>query len=183
MSRSASLLNCRIRVLNLAGSCGIVGKGACSRSSPFASRYILLLPQPTSQHAVIPAVADAELERERGLHRRELRRRAKEADSTLIELETSRATVRDLRGRCKQLTDEIDSMKRRQSATAKAPRYGIPGASRWKTTFGKLCNRHCVVVGLKTPCHQTRAAIGCGSPAKKPSTLYLNMQGFPLKQA
>ena len=57
--------------------------------------------------------AEAALEGERNLHRRELRRRAKEAADLEAELVAAKEQIRELRLKCRGLTQELDLLQRR----------------------------------------------------------------------
>lgn len=74
---------------------------------------------------------EAEAERQAGLHRRELRRKAKEAADLQGELQRSHEAVRELRLKCRQLADELDATTRRRAGGygggAPAPRRPSAG--------------------------------------------------------
>lgn len=57
--------------------------------------------------------AEAALEGERNLHRRELRRRAKELGDAGAELDAAKEQIRELRLKCRELTQELDMAQRR----------------------------------------------------------------------
>ncbi|EFJ40344.1 hypothetical protein VOLCADRAFT_84510 [Volvox carteri f. nagariensis] len=57
--------------------------------------------------------AEAELERERGVHRRELRRRAKEQQELIEELGRCKEVIRELKMRVRQLTEDTEMRDRR----------------------------------------------------------------------
>lgn len=67
--------------------------------------------------------AEAALEGERNLHRRELRRRAKEASDTAAEMEAAKDQSRELRLKCRQLTQELDLAQRRAKVAALSSDY------------------------------------------------------------
>ncbi|KAG1657337.1 hypothetical protein FOA52_003760 [Chlamydomonas sp. UWO 241] len=74
--------------------------------------------------------AEAELERAGGLHRRELRRRAKEAQAVTDELAAARETIRDLRHQVRTLQDALDRAGRdRPSSGAPSGRPRGSGGS------------------------------------------------------
>ncbi|GLC57436.1 Centrosomal protein CCDC61 [Pleodorina starrii] len=60
--------------------------------------------------------AEAELERERGLQRRELRRKAKEQQELVDELGRSKEVIRDLKMRVRQLTEDLEARDRRMAS-------------------------------------------------------------------
>ncbi|GFR50998.1 hypothetical protein Agub_g13324 [Astrephomene gubernaculifera] len=60
--------------------------------------------------------AEAELERERGLHRRELRRRAKEQQELIDELGRCKEQIRELKMRIRQLTEDLEARDRRMAS-------------------------------------------------------------------
>lgn len=57
--------------------------------------------------------AEAALEGERNLHRRELRRRSKEVSDAEAELGAAKDQIRELRLKCRELTQELDLAQRR----------------------------------------------------------------------
>eukprot|EP00887_Chlorella_sp_A99_P001459 scaffold8.g1459.t1 len=72
--------------------------------------------------------AEAALEGERNLHRRELRRRAKEAADLGAELGATKDQIRELRLKCRELTQELDMAQRRAKVAVLSADYlGRPG--------------------------------------------------------
>ncbi|GIL99845.1 hypothetical protein Vretimale_4810 [Volvox reticuliferus] len=63
--------------------------------------------------------AEAELERERGVHRRELRRRAKEQQELVEELGRCKEVIRELKMRVRQLTEDLETRDRRLASVDK----------------------------------------------------------------
>lgn len=57
--------------------------------------------------------AEAALEGERNLHRRELRRKQKEQQDLAAELAAAKDQIRELRLKCRELTQELDLVQRR----------------------------------------------------------------------
>lgn len=57
--------------------------------------------------------AEASLEGERNLHRREIRRRMKEHHDISSELSAAKEQIRELRLKCRELTQELDLAQRR----------------------------------------------------------------------
>ncbi|KAL4457977.1 hypothetical protein ABPG75_012842 [Micractinium tetrahymenae] len=87
--------------------------------------------------------AEAALEGERNLHRRELRRRAKEVADAEAELGAAKEQIRELRLKCRELTQELDLAQRRaavanmsagmaarQAGGGARPSYGTGGGGR-----------------------------------------------------
>ena len=81
--------------------------------------------------------AEAELSRERNAHRREAKRRAKDLAAAEEENAKYRATIRELRGRVRDLTGELTTARRQSGSSARgaAPRSrsSTPAASRRTT--------------------------------------------------
>jgi len=81
--------------------------------------------------------AEAELSRERNAHRREAKRRAKDLAAAEEENGKYRATIRELRGRVRDLTGELTTARRQSGSSARgaAPRSrsSTPAASRRTT--------------------------------------------------
>ncbi|MEW5297225.1 MAG: hypothetical protein WDW36_000449 [Sanguina aurantia] len=88
------------------------GGGGDERSGELARELKLVRKERDMLAARLDGV-DAELERERGLHRRELRRKAKEAQESMEERQQCHDTIRELKLRVRQLTDELDGSYRR----------------------------------------------------------------------
>ncbi|PNH10242.1 Coiled-coil domain-containing protein 61 [Tetrabaena socialis] len=61
--------------------------------------------------------AEVELERERGLHRRELRRRGKEQQELVDEVGRCKEQIRELKMRIRQLTEDMEGRDRRMTST------------------------------------------------------------------
>eukprot|EP00798_Chlamydomonas_sp_ICE-L_P030126 gene30126-35106_t len=75
--------------------------------------------------------AEVELDKERGLQRRELRRKAKEMQEMGDELECAKETIRDLKAQIRQLMDEAEGGSRQRFSASERTRsaYGQPRAA------------------------------------------------------
>ncbi|KXZ44868.1 VFL3 protein [Gonium pectorale] len=94
--------------------------GAAADSDPEArelSRELRMVRKDRDLLQARVEAAEAELERERGLHRRELRRKAKEQQEVADELGRCKEQIRELKMRIRQLTEELDTRERRQAST------------------------------------------------------------------
>ncbi|KAG2447714.1 hypothetical protein HYH02_007174 [Chlamydomonas schloesseri] len=85
--------------------------------------------------------AEAELERERGLHRRELRRRAKEQQELVDELGRCKEQIRELKMRIRQLTEDLEARDRRMNSTDRIRSVYARGSNDGSTASGVVPRR------------------------------------------
>lgn len=83
---------------------------------------------------------EAELERERGLHRRELRRKAKEQQEMGDELGRAKELIRELKMRIRQLTEELERARDNADWGRDRERARMASAERIRNVYGRGSN-------------------------------------------
>ncbi|KAG2492361.1 hypothetical protein HYH03_009309 [Edaphochlamys debaryana] len=110
------------------GGAGAGGGPDSERSSELSRELRMVRKERDLLQARVEA-AEAELERERGLHRRELRRRGKEQQELVDEVGRCKEQIRELKMRIRQLTEELEGRDRRLTSTDRvrpSPSYMQP---------------------------------------------------------
>lgn len=124
---------------------------------------------------------EADLQRERGLHRRELRKKAKDVHEAFEELAHSREQIRELKLHIRQLMDELEASSRYVSSSDRIrstygrppgsrPRPSVPSGARYGTRQDPLPRSRETSRGRDTSSRERERTTSQRYPPSRPSS-------------